>query len=352
MKFRIVHTTQYEYSAPAIESYSELRVRPRNTLRQVITNHVTEVTPRVPLEVFTDYWGNWGESLSVPFRHQRLTVTSRCTVQTRPFQDALEGLDLSISEAAHLCLPKRRELYDFLMPSPLIQITPQVEALARKHLASKAPFPESILGLNEHIFRSFKYQPGATTISTPVDEVIATRQGVCQDFAHLYIAILRAAGIPARYVSGYIETESQADASRAGHDIAELHDAVSPHAPLSDRPARKPRNGKQQRVASGLRPHTDAPLIGATASHAWVEVYAPNGLWVGIDPTNNMMESERHVQIGIGRDYSDVPPLRGVFKGAKKQILSVKVTVARTPGEAEGTAPALEETPAAPPLVG
>lgn len=347
MKFRIVHTTQYEYSAPAIESYSELRVRPRNTLRQVITNHVTEVTPRVPLEVFTDYWGNWGESLSVPFRHQRLTVTSRCTVQTRPFQDALEGLDLSISEAAHLCLPKRRELYDFLMPSPLVKLSPKVEAMARKHLPSKAPFPEAILALNEHIFRHFTYQPGATTISTPVDEVIETKQGVCQDFAHLYIALLRAAGIPARYVSGYIETESQAEAARAGHDIAALHDSV---VPLSDRPApRKARNGGTKRHASGLRPSTDVPLIGATASHAWVEVYAPNGLWVGIDPTNNMMESERHVQIGIGRDYSDVPPLRGVFKGAKKQILSVKVTVARTPGEPEGTAPEAAATTEAPP---
>jgi transglutaminase-like putative cysteine protease len=338
VKFRIVHTTQYEYSAPAIESYSELRVRPRNTLRQAITNHLTEVTPRVPLEVFTDYWGNWGESLSVPFRHQRLTVTSRCTVQTRPFDDALEGLDLSICEAAHLCLPKRRELYDFLVPSPLVQITPKVEALAREHLPSRATFPEAVLGLNEFIFRNFQYQPGATTISTPVDEVLEKRQGVCQDFAHLYIAILRAAGIPARYVSGYIETEAQADLARAGHDVEALHDVDGP----LPGPVRRARNGK--RPAPGLRPPGDVPLIGATASHAWVEVYAPNGLWIGIDPTNNMMESERHVQIGIGRDYSDVPPLRGVFKGAKKQILSVKVTVARTPGETE------VESPTPPPI--
>ncbi|MDE1171322.1 MAG: transglutaminase family protein [Verrucomicrobium sp.] len=309
MKFRIVHTTQYEYSAPAIECYSELRVRPRNTLRQVITDHVTEVVPRVPLEVFVDYWGNWGESLSVPFRHQRLSVTSRCTVETRPFHDPIGGLDLSVSEAAHLCLPKRRELYDFLMPSELVQIPPEVEEMARVHLPPQASFTPSILALNEYIYRNFKYQPGATTVSTPVAEVIAKRRGVCQDFAHLFIAVLRAAGIPARYVSGYIETESQAEASQAGHDLLARHGGSKARDPLND------------------------PLVGATASHAWLEFCAPNGIWVGIDPTNNMLESERHVQIGIGRDYADVPPLRGVFKGARKQVLSVKVTVARTPGE-------------------
>ena len=323
MKFRVVHTTQYEYSAPAIECYSELRVRPRNTLRQVITNHVTEVVPRVPLEVFTDYWGNWGESLSVPFRHQRLTVTSRCTVQTRPFHDALKGIDLSVSEAAHLQMPRRREFYDFLMPSPLVEITPEVEAMARKHLNSRTSFTTAVLGLNEYIFKQFKYQPGATTISTPVGEVIAKRKGVCQDFAHLFIAVLRAAGIPARYVSGYIETEAQANAALSGHDPLDFHDLqgmVPPPTPGKRSPGPRDRN-------------QPPPLIGATASHAWVEFCAPNGLWIGIDPTNNMLESERHVQIGIGRDYADVPPLRGVFKGARKQVLSVKVTVARTPGE-------------------
>ena len=332
MKFRIVHTTQYEYSAPAIECYSELRVRPRTTLRQTITDHVTEVVPRVPLEVFSDYWGNWVESLSVPFRHQRLIVTSRCTVHTRPYLDAISGLDLSISEAVHLSLPRRRELYDFLMPSPQIEISPEVREMAKKHLPPHAPFTPSILALNEYIYKNFKYQPGATTISTPVREVIAKRQGVCQDFAHLLIAIFRAAGIPARYVSGYIETDSQAAASLKGSEIGSNgsdnghgHGGNNGHNLL---------NGNGTHLADPKAPG-DNPLIGATASHAWVEFCAPNGMWVGIDPTNHMLESERHVQIGIGRDYSDVPPLRGVFKGAKKQVLSVKVNVSRTPGEAQ-----------------
>ena len=301
MNFHIVHTTEYEYSAAAIESYTELRVRPRNTLRQVVSHHLTEITPRVPLEVFIDYYGNWVEFLSVPFRHKRLIVTSRSAVQTRAYQDALSGLDLTISEAVHLCWPQRRELYDFLMPSLHAPVLPEIEEIARQHLPPKAPFAPAILSLNEWLFREFTYESGVTDISTPVSEVIANRKGVCQDFAHLMIAVLRSAGLPARYVSGYIETDADAHTS--------LNGAPPPPAP---------------------EPSEDSTrLIGATASHAWVEVFTPSGHWVGLDPTNNLMEGERHVQIGIGRDYADVSPLRGVFKGAEQQLLSVKVTVSR-----------------------
>jgi transglutaminase-like putative cysteine protease len=288
MIFNIVHTTAYEYSAPAIESFTELRVRPRQSNRQIIHNHVTEVTPRAALEEFTDYYDNTVECLSVPYRHKCLTVTSRSTVETLPHKDALSGLDLSVSEAVRLNWPHRRELFDFLMPSTHAPITPAIEALSSRQLRSSASFSESILGLCTHIYETFTYMPGVTDIRTPLEEVLQKKQGVCQDFAHLMIAILRSAGLPARYVSGYLETESV-------------------------------------RGTGGL--------TGATASHAWVEVFLPSGLWVGIDPTNDMLEGERHVQIGIGRDYHDVPPLRGVFKGAKRQQLSVMVTVSRTTGE-------------------
>lgn len=310
MNFQIVHTTAYEYSAPAIESYSELRVRPRNTLRQIVSQHATEVFPRIPLEAFLDYYGNWVEALSVPFRHKKLIVTSRSLVETRPYQDALRGLDLTISEAVHLCWPHRRELYDFMVPSTHVSITPEVEAMAKQHLPPKAPFAPAILAFNEYLFRTFKYESGVTDVSTPIAEVLESKKGVCQDFAHVMIAVFRAAGIPARYVSGYIETDAEAAASQSL--------PVVPPAPTP-----QDANGK---------PDDSTRLIGATASHAWVEVYTPNGYWVGIDPTNNIMEGERHVQIGIGRDYADVPPLRGVFKGSEQQLLSVKVKVSRTNG--------------------
>ena len=289
MIFNIVHTTAYEYSAPAIESFTELRVRPRQSTRQIVHRHVTEVTPRAALEDFTDYYDNAVECLSVPYRHKTLTVTSRSTVETVPHKDALGALDLSVSEAVRLNWPQRRELFDFLMPSQHAPITPDLEQMSKGLLRSSAPYAESMLGLCKYIFEKFTYMPGVTDIRTPLSEVLRKRQGVCQDFAHLMIALVRCAGLPARYVSGYLETASVQD---------------------------------------------DSDLVGATASHAWVEVYLPNGVWVGLDPTNDMLEGERHVQIGIGRDYGDVPPLRGVFKGARRQALTVGVTVSRTTGEA------------------
>ena len=288
MTFNIVHTTAYEYSAPAIESFTELRVRPRQSNRQIVHAHITEVNPRAALEEFTDYYGNTVECLSVPYRHRCLSVTSRSTVETLPHKDALIGLDLSVSEAVRVNWSRRRELFDFLMSSQFAPITPELEALSRQLLPSSASFAQSMLGLRTYIYDNFTYMPGVTEIRTPISEVLEKKQGVCQDFAHLMIAIVRCAGLPARYVSGYIETEPVVGS-----------------------------NG----------------LIGATASHAWVEVYLPSGLWLGIDPTNDILEGERHVQIGVGRDYGDVSPLRGVFKGAERQQLSVIVSVSRTTGQ-------------------
>src|SRR5271156_4677951 len=208
MIFNIVHTSSYEYSAPAIESFTELRVRPRQSNRQTVHHHVTEVTPRAALEEFTDYYENTVECLSVPFRHKCLSVTSRSTVETFPHKDALSGLDLTVSEAVRLNWGKRRELFDFLMPSIHAPITPEVEAMSKQQLPSSGSFCDGIKGLCSHIYETFTYMPGVTDIRTPLSDVLRKRQGVCQDFAHLMIALLRAAGLPARYVSGYIETES------------------------------------------------------------------------------------------------------------------------------------------------
>src|SRR5471032_384764 len=143
MIFNIVHTTAYEYSAPAIESFTELRVRPRQSNRQIVHRHVTEVTPRAALEEFTDYYGNTVECLSVPFRHRCLSVTSRSTVETSPPKDALSGLDLSVSEAVRLNWPQRRELFDYLMPSLHAPITPELEHMSRELLPAGSSFAGS-----------------------------------------------------------------------------------------------------------------------------------------------------------------------------------------------------------------
>lgn len=289
MYFHIEHTTEYAYSAPATEAFTELRLRPRDSARQTVSRYSVQLDPPVRVESHVDYFGNHVESISIPFRHERLVVTSECAVSTRPMRDVLEGLDLTLGEARQMYQSKRRELYDFLQPSPYIPFTPELRRLAAEWLPPAAPFAKAVRGLNRRIFTGFKYTPGATDVSTPVPEFLERHQGVCQDFAHLMICLLRNAGVPARYVSGYIETEPVA-------------------------------------AAGG---ESTATLIGATASHAWVELFTPNGFWVGLDPTNDIAEGERHVQIGLGRDYADVPPLRGVFKGANAQTLSVQVRVSR-----------------------
>lgn len=296
MFFHIEHTTEYFYSEPATEAFSELRLRPRDSLRQKVSRHVTEVKPAVMVEHYVDYFGNYVETVSIPFRHNKLVVTSRCEVETEPFSDALSGLDLTLSEARLLYQDRCRELHDFVRPSHHIPLSPELRKMAAQHLKPAANFANAVKDLNTWIFQTFRYMPGVTDISTPVMDVLEKRRGVCQDFAHLMIAFCRNAGIPARYVSGYIETD-----------------------PI-------PGPGETE----------DTRLVGATASHAWVEIFAPNFFWVGLDPTNNIMEGERHVQIGIGRDFNDVTPLKGVFKGANTQTLSVDVRMRR----ADAVAPA------------
>ncbi len=290
MLFHIEHTTEYRYSVPVTESFSELRLRPRDSMRQKVSRHSTRVEPAVLVEAYNDYFGNYVETVSIPFRHQSLVVTSVCEVETKVFNDALTGLQLTVAEARQLFTARRRELHDYFRPSQFVQYTDTVCELAAEFFPPDAIFSESLLGLNSHLFHTLKYKPGATDATTTVAQFLETGEGVCQDFAHLMLSICRVGGIPARYISGYIETDPVLGPD--GEPVAQ-------------------------------------ELIGASASHAWVEVFAPNGHWIGLDPTNNLIEGERHVQIGVGRDYADVPPLKGIFKGSKAQALNVQVRVTR-----------------------
>lgn len=290
MQFLIEHITEYVYPAPATEAFSELRLRPRDNHKQRVTRHATSVQPAVTVDSHTDYYGNIVETIAIPFRHSELVVSSVCQVKTFPLNDAFAGLeDLTIAEARSLYHGKRRELHDFLRPSAFIPFDRAIRTMSQELLPATAGFREALLGLNRHIFSNFRYRPGSTDVTTDVPGFLRQGEGVCQDFSHLMIALCRNAGIPARYVSGYIESD-----------------------PPPGEPERR-----------------DSRLIGSAASHAWLEVCSPNGMWVGLDPTNNMPEGERHVQIGVGRDYADVPPLKGVFKGPNEQTLSVQVRVVR-----------------------
>jgi len=185
------------------------------------------------------------------------------------------------------------EAAEFTYDSPLIQTGPDYKDYAAQSFPSDCPVLAATADLTHRIFKDFKFDPEATTVATPLQEVFRKRRGVCQDFAHFEIACLRSLGLPARYISGYLET---------------------------DPPPGKPR------------------LIGADASHAWISVYCPGFGWVDFDPTNNVIPTTRHITVAWGRDYSDACPIRGVILGGGRSQLSVAVDVLRTDTPTEETA--------------
>lgn len=286
MLFRILHTTSYHYATPASESVGELRVWPIDRAEQKVLERKLECTPSAEVNVRTDLYGNKVEHFSIPVRHKVLTVTASALVQTEHSVPAEKTLIGTVGEARKFYLNNLPDYFDFLHPSARVKIGDLLKPLRLAPFKDEEPLAKVCLRLNSWIFRSFKYMPGATDVGTPIETIVRQRKGVCQDYAHLMLAVLRHNGIAARYVSGYIE-------------------AYDPEA------------------------SKDAELIGASASHAWVEVASPLGRWVGLDPTNNQAAGQRHVVVAVGRDYDDVPPMRGTYKGAADQKLRVMVSLQR-----------------------
>lgn len=284
MRFQVSHTTEYKYAVPASESFAELRVWPQNNESQRIISRRLEVSPEVRVDDYVDYFGNKVEFFSIPYRHNALTVTSEADIETFPVQPPKAALEVSVAEARQIFNSRRYQLFEFMEPSHHVPLN-QHRRIRKQFFRQADGFGDALLALNAWIYNNFEYKPGVTRISTPIADVVAQRRGVCQDFAHLMLAILRSNGIPARYVSGYIE-------------------AYDPET-------------------------TDAKLVGAAASHAWVEVYLPGGIWWGLDPTNHQPAGERHIEVAFGRDYSDVAPMRGTYKGAMDQKLNVIVSLER-----------------------
>lgn len=292
MRFQVVHQTEYRYAEPASESFAELRVCPMEVSGQKVGRRGVELDPEVPLDTYQDYFGNRVEFFSVPFRHQRLSIRAWAEVETSPRTPPQAALEVTAAEARQIYNSQMLELFEFLQPTPFVPLHRVLGPLRKNFVRPGDRLQEALAGLNHWIFTHFKYVPGSTEIGTPLDQVIRQRSGVCQDFAHLMLAILRTYGIPSRYVSGYIE-------------------AFDPTA------------GEKE-------------LVGAMASHAWVEVYLPGGFWWGLDPTNDQAVGERHVKVAVGRDYADVAPVRGTYKGVANQQLEVMVTLRRRKGRTPG----------------
>lgn len=289
MRFQIEHQTTYRYQGTASESFMEARLTPVTDDRQRLLSRELVVEPACNVHTYTDYFGNRVDTFSIVHRHQLLVLTSRSVVETAPVEVPRAATDLTVAEAQQLYRGEKLKLFEYVTPSAAIEHTPELERLGRTFFPASAALGSALLTVNSWIAERLRYTPGSTRIDTPVSAVLRSGAGVCQDYAQLMIALLRPAGIPARYVTGYIETDAELQASGAGC----------------------------------------APLVGASESHAWVEVYLPGGFWWPLDPTNHTVAGERHVKVAAGRDYHDCTPTRGVFKGTTSDELKALVTMQR-----------------------
>jgi transglutaminase-like putative cysteine protease len=285
--YDLTHSTTYDYHSLVTVSHHLLRVSPRRLARQFRLEHSIETDPvAATTSQRTDYFGNDVTFATIEGAHRRLTVTSRSRVGVGPAFIPEPSETPRWENVCGLCRSDRStaalEAIEFTFATPTVPLEPAFAEYAAASFTPRRSILEAALDLTTRIHADFKFDPTATTVSTPLLEVLGKRRGVCQDFAHFQIACLRSLGLPARYVSGYLETIP---------------------------PPGKPR------------------LVGADASHAWVSVFCPGLGWVDLDPTNNCMPSMRHITAAWGRDYSDVSPIRGVLLGSGEHTLSVAVNV-------------------------
>lgn len=290
MLFNVVHTTGYVYADTAMEAYLEVRLTPPVRQEQEVIRHQIEFQPGAKVSDYIDYFGNQTTFYSMTLRHRQLKVTNRMTIRTLPRILPVGGLALTIAEARQILKSAGTGVFDFLQPTETIPPNAESNAWARHILHENRPLRDALDELNKAIHREFKYRSGATDVETPLSTIWKSREGVCQDFAHVMIGVLRAACIPCRYVCGYIESEP----------------------PVSSDPSSK-------------------RLVGSLATHAWVEVLVPGMAWVALDPTNNQWCGEQHVTVAVGRDFLDAAPVRGTFKGSASQKLKVRVSMNRIP---------------------
>lgn len=288
MKYQLTHCTKYTYEGAVTVSHHLARLAPRSLPGQRCPWHALEITP-IPVGrgVHVDSFGNVTSYFEIEGKHDVLEVTARSFVEvfaTRYPDPATTPAWEVIRDACQVeMLTPGTEAGAFRFSSPLVPLGSEYAGYALQDFTPGRPILQGVVALTNRIFKEFKFDPRATDVTTPVSEVFRKRAGVCQDFAHLMLAMLRSLGLPARYISGYLET---------------------------------------------LPPAGQARLVGADASHAWISVYCGEATgWVDTDPTNNVIPGERHITVAWGRDFSDVSPLRGVTLGAGGQTMSVSVDV-------------------------
>ena len=280
MYYTIRHTTRFRYSAPISESIMEVRIQPRSEGHQYCLDFQLRTTPRANIMNYRGEFGNHVHHFDIPNSHNQLTIIAEALVDVNapaPLPEALTPQAWDELDA----LTEDGDYWDTLMPSHFTEPSDLLYALADELDVRRRDDPLTVLrNLNSAIHNTFEYSPKTTRVDSPIDEALSQRKGVCQDFAHIMITLARHLKIPCRYVSGYL--------------------------------------------------YRGEGRFSGEATHAWVEAYLPDLGWVGFDPTNNSVTDERHVRVAIGRDYADVPPTRGVFRGKAESELAVSVRIAPT----------------------
>jgi transglutaminase-like putative cysteine protease len=280
MAYSVRHITRFRYEPAVRESVMEVRLQPRTDMRQRCLSFSLDVTPRANIMVYRDFFGNAVHHFDIPGQHEVVEVAAQAIVEVLPPTPSLatyacdwEELDERVAEG---------DYWEMLLPSHFARPTELLEKLRAELKLRRQGNPLELLQeLNTALYESFEYAPNTTKVDSPIDDALEARRGVCQDFAHIMIALVRQLKIPCRYVSGYLYHE----------------DKVKDRSP-------------------------------AGATHAWVEAYLGEMGWVAFVPTNNLPGCERHIRVAVGRDYADVPPTRGVYKGEAASELSVLVSVA------------------------
>ncbi|MCC3375137.1 transglutaminase family protein [Cohnella sp. REN36] len=290
MKLEICHVTKYRYGAPVADSVNELRLAPRTDERQACYQHVLTVEPNVTMMSYEDYFGNRVHAFTAGEPHRELAIASRSTVVTRDSEIKRQTEEAPAASWARVRSDAFADKFaEYLLPSAYVTFQSATSSYAAGLVAGEGGVFDFVKGASARIYGDFEYKPLSTGVQTTADELIGIGAGVCQDFAHLLLAVCRIRGVPARYVSGY-------------HFVGDLQG----------------RNADFEQ-----------------ASHAWVEAYVPGVGWLGFDPTNNGLADWRYVKLAHGRDYQDIVPVKGVYRGTGEQELTVKVDVQLAAGEVE-----------------
>ena len=286
--FSVRHVTHYRYSSPVRESIMQLYMQPRSDGDQYLRTFKIQTQPHAQPLGYTDFLGNAVYHFDVPMEHNELNIVTESAIEVVPRLDLPETLDPAVWKTLADSI-SGGDFWDMLHPSAFARPHPFLDDfISERGITPEGDPLSAIRRLNMAIHGAFAYDGDHTHVHSPIADALRTRKGVCQDFAHVMIAVLRSWDVPARYVSGYL------------HHRVEDHDQSDP-----------------------------------SASHAWVEAWLPPLGWVGFDPTNNVLADGRHIRVAIGRDYADVPPTRGTFKGTAESELAVAVTVALADGPVE-----------------